>query len=190
MSFAKWHPFCPGFNVLIAMESCMIHTAVESMCDVAETDQSVLKDSPNSKRYTFLASKGHLFCHSRIVGLSGLNMYIYIYIYIKFNECSHFAKSVLIFPNLRHTWCLTGKNKITKYYEVWDEIINPFPNFNDATVDVWQWISNFISDFTGHVIIYPCWDWGIMTGLRGCCSSSTRGCWTNNTRADRSLFPL
>ena len=26
-------------------------------------------------------------------------------------------------------------------------------------VKVWKWISNFIPNFTGHVITYPCWDW-------------------------------
>ena len=33
-------------------------------------------------------------------------------------------------------------------YKVCDEITYPFPNLN----------GNFITDFTGHVIIYPCWD--------------------------------
>ena len=35
----------------------------------------------------------------------------------------------------------------------------PFINFNGATFEVWEWISNFIPHFTGHVITYPCWDW-------------------------------
>ena len=26
-----------------------------------------------------------------------------------------------------------------------------------VTVEVWEWISNFASNFTGHVITYPCW---------------------------------
>ena len=29
----------------------------------------------------------------------------------------------------------------------------------NCIVEVWEWISNFISHFTGHVITYPCWDW-------------------------------
>ena len=29
------------------------------------------------------------------------------------------------------------------HYNVWDEISYPFPNFNGATVEVWEWISNF-----------------------------------------------
>ena len=44
------------------------------------------------------------------------------------------------------------------HYKVWDEIIYPFPNFNGATVEVWEWINDFIPHFPGHVITYPCWD--------------------------------
>ena len=29
----------------------------------------------------------------------------------------------------------------------WDEITCPFPNFNGATIEFWEWISNFISHF-------------------------------------------
>ena len=36
---------------------------------------------------------------------------------------------------------------------MWDEIANPFPNFNDATVAVWEWIIDFIPHFTRHIII-------------------------------------
>ena len=28
--------------------------------------------------------------------------------------------------------------------KVWNEIIYPFPNFNGAAVEVWEWISNLI----------------------------------------------
>ena len=37
---------------------------------------------------------------------------------------------------------------------MWDKITCPFPNFNGTTVEVWEWVSNFISHFTGHVITY------------------------------------
>ena len=43
-------------------------------------------------------------------------------------------------------------------HKVWGEIIYPFPNFNSAAVEVWEWRSNFIAQSIGHVIIYPCWD--------------------------------
>ena len=39
------------------------------------------------------------------------------------------------------------------HYKVWVEITYPFPNFSGATVEVWEWVSNFIPHFTGHVII-------------------------------------
>ena len=34
-------------------------------------------------------------------------------------------------------------------YKVWTEIAYPFPNFNNATFEIWIWIRNY---FTGHVI--------------------------------------
>ena len=36
-----------------------------------------------------------------------------------------------------------------------DEVTYPFPNFNGAAIEVWEWISNFIQHITGHVITYP-----------------------------------
>ena len=38
---------------------------------------------------------------------------------------------------------------------MWGEITYPFPNFDGATVEVCEWISNFIQHFTGRVIIHP-----------------------------------
>ena len=43
-------------------------------------------------------------------------------------------------------------------YNMRGGITYPLPNFNGATVEVWEWISNFIPHFTGHVITYPCWN--------------------------------
>ena len=45
------------------------------------------------------------------------------------------------------------------HHKVCDEITFPSPNFNGATVEVWEWISNFIMHFTGHMITYPCLTW-------------------------------
>ena len=42
--------------------------------------------------------------------------------------------------------------------EVLGEITYPFLNFNGATVEVKEWISNFIPQFIMDVIIYPYWD--------------------------------
>ena len=42
--------------------------------------------------------------------------------------------------------------------KVWNQITYPFPNFNGATVDVWEWISDLIPHFIMDVITYPCKD--------------------------------
>ena len=39
--------------------------------------------------------------------------------------------------------------------KVWDEITDPFPNFNGCTIEVWEWISNFIPHIMMDVITYP-----------------------------------
>ena len=44
------------------------------------------------------------------------------------------------------------------YHNIWDENTFPFPDFNGATVEVWEWISNFIPHFTEQVITYRCWN--------------------------------
>ena len=44
------------------------------------------------------------------------------------------------------------------HYKMWDAITYPLLNFNGATVEVYEWISNFISHVTRYVITYPCWD--------------------------------
>ena len=40
--------------------------------------------------------------------------------------------------------------------KVWGEITYPFPNFNGAAVEVWEWMSNFILLFLMDVITHPC----------------------------------
>ena len=49
---------------------------------------------------------------------------------------------------------------VSKYIQVKvrDEITYSFSNFNGATIEGWDWISNFIVNFTRHVITYLCWD--------------------------------
>ena len=39
--------------------------------------------------------------------------------------------------------------------KLWDGITYPFPNFNGATIEVWEWLSNFVPHFTWHFIAYP-----------------------------------
>ena len=46
------------------------------------------------------------------------------------------------------TWIPTWISNCT-YYKMWDEITHSFPNFNGATVDVWEWKDDFIPHFTG-----------------------------------------
>ena len=42
------------------------------------------------------------------------------------------------------------------HYKKWDEITCPFTNFNGATVEVWECISNFIPRTIMDVIAYSC----------------------------------
>ena len=68
---------------------------------------------------------------------------------------------LFIDPDLRSRAPLTLiPTWISKYthYNARGEITNPFPNFHGVTVEVWEWIRNFIPHFTGYVIIYPCQD--------------------------------
>ena len=44
------------------------------------------------------------------------------------------------------------------HYKVWDEITYPFIYLNDATIEVYEWITNFSPHLTGIVITYSCWD--------------------------------
>ena len=52
-----------------------------------------------------------------------------------------------------------GPVLLTKFtYKVWDEINYPIPNFSGTTVEIREWISNFIPHFNGHVMTDPFWD--------------------------------
>ena len=41
-----------------------------------------------------------------------------------------------------------------------DEITYPFSNFNDATLEVWERMSNLSPHFVKDMISYPCWELG------------------------------
>ena len=58
------------------------------------------------------------------------------------------------------TWFNINPNMDKNYihFKVWDGVIYLFPNFNSATVEVWKWINNIMSHFTGLVITYQSWD--------------------------------
>ena len=53
---------------------------------------------------------------------------------------------------------ITARRSNHMQSKVWDKITNPSPNFNGYTVEVWEWISDFIPHFMMDIIIYPCWD--------------------------------
>ena len=42
------------------------------------------------------------------------------------------------------------------HHKMWDEITNPFPNFNVRTVECCEWTSNFIPHLTVYLITFPC----------------------------------
>ena len=49
----------------------------------------------------------------------------------------------------------------------WYGITYPFPNFNGCTIELWEWISNFIPHFVMGMITYPCWDLSSTIWLKG-----------------------
>ena len=49
------------------------------------------------------------------------------------------------------TWIRIGNYMPGK---VWGEVMNPFPNFNGLTVEVWEWMRDFFLIFIMHVITY------------------------------------
>ena len=63
-------------------------------------------------------------------------------------------------PFYRLTWVNYDPNMISNQMpsKMQDEFNYPFTNFNGRTVDVWEWISNFIPHFIMGVIACPCWD--------------------------------
>ena len=74
--------------------------------------------------------------------------------------------------------------------KVWGELTYPFPNFNGWTVEVWKWISKFISHLLMDVITYPCsnTDHTYVAEQWGTCCGSCNPCgWPPDTRTSRSL---
>ena len=74
---------------------------------------------------------------------------------------------------------LTGINLIPAcisnliYYEIWDEITCPFANSNGTTIEVWEWINNFMA-------LYWTCDYLSMLGLKSI-HVSKMGPWTLTT---------
>ena len=91
-----------------------------------------------------------LLAHICVARPRGVNAY--------FGKC-HQRSLLLTWINFNHSMSWIS-NYI--HHKVWDEFTYPLSNFNGAAVEVWEWISNFIPHFLGHVITctYPCWDQG------------------------------
>ena len=54
------------------------------------------------------------------------------------------------------TWFIINPS-IDKYHmpsKVWDEITDPFPNFNCCSVEIWKWMNDFIPYFAGRVPVH------------------------------------
>ena len=72
-------------------------------------------------------------------------------LYTTFPRGSHWSKIInSAAAGVQHGWILIPawiSNNISS--KVCDEITYPFPNFNDCTVEVWEWISNFNTRFIG-----------------------------------------
>ena len=66
---------------------------------------------------------------------------------------SHQRVCSLIWINCNPTWM---SNNI--HYKVCGEITYTFANCGGVTVEVWESISIFFPQFTGHVITNPCWN--------------------------------
>ena len=49
---------------------------------------------------------------------------------------------------------------------MWDKITFPFPNFNGCPVDVWEWVSIFISHFSDRMITYSWRDKSQYTSIK------------------------
>ena len=66
-------------------------------------------------------------------------------------DSGHFYSLLILIPG----WISNHRTR-----KMWNEITYPFPNVNGGTVEVWEYISNFIRRFIINVITYPCWDQG------------------------------
>ena len=75
------------------------------------------------------------------------------------------AAIFIIYVAVARDLCPNISNYIN--YEIWDEIIYRFSNFNVCTLEVWECISDFIPHLMGHVVIYLSWELSLsMLGFR------------------------
>ena len=86
--------------------------------------------------------------------------------------CFHFNPTMVITSvplNVGWNYLLIYKLQPLHYVhdKVYDDITYPFPNFNGCTVEVWEWIINFIQHLSCHVISYPCCDYHQLLWVKG-----------------------
>ena len=81
------------------------------------------------------------------------------------------------------------------HYQAWDEIAYPFSNFNSTTVEVWQWINNFITHlqemwllFPAAIKINPCWKRGPRDADKRC--PTARSWWTDSGFIRKDQIPM
>ena len=133
----------------------------------------------SSIRYSHRRSKGRNPCRVCIYTIDTLNIYVkakqqnerYKYLLFSIGEWVG-AQPQWIYcsgPFYQH-WLTLIPTWISNHTrsEVWDKITSPFPNFNGATVAVWEWISNFIPHYILDVITYPATDTPYLTLTVGC----------------------
>ena len=81
-------------------------------------------------------------------------------IYYAWSKQKHKVSHCVLIDSVRHSsgpfYSIWVSNYI--HYKMWDEITYIFPNYNGLTVEVWEWIRDFIPHFIMELINYPCWD--------------------------------
>ena len=77
------------------------------------------------------------------------------------NFALRFIDEVHLLPSsfLPQFYVLWHRISYYNHYKVWNEITYLFPNFDGATVGIYEWISNFIVQVAEHMIIYTSGDW-------------------------------
>ena len=96
-----------------------------------------------------------------MIPIYSLHLIAYIVTVIVNVEKEFFLVDDPFIPRLLGPFYLHGFSWISAWLsnhmpsKVWGETIHLFPNFNGATIEVEEWIDNFIPHFILDVIIYP-----------------------------------
>ena len=101
---------------------------------------------------------------------------------VSFSLYFDFFVVVLWFP-MGFMWSSEAMISNYNHYKVWDEITYPFSNFNGGTVEVWDWMCNFIPRFIMEVITYS-WAKLIHVSKRDPWGKFHRQCWRQQSQND------